>query len=88
MPIKIKRNIAVSDEGLVFNPENGESFSLNPLGTDILALIKEGRSDKEISEKIISLYNVDKSTFDKDFHDFINLLGHYELTEADEQKKS
>ena len=39
--MKLRKNVAVSEAGLLFNPVNGESYSLNPIGVDILNLIRE-----------------------------------------------
>ena len=41
--IALKKNIAVSESGFVFNPTSGDSFSLNTVGTEILKLMKDGR---------------------------------------------
>ena len=34
--MRLKKNIAVSDSGFVFNPTTGDSYSLNPVGKEIL----------------------------------------------------
>ena len=77
----IKRDIAISDSGLVFNPMNGESFSVNPIGMEIFNLLKEKKSFDEISEKLKEKFEVEKNTFEKDFLDFTSMLKQYELLE-------
>jgi hypothetical protein len=52
--MKISKNIAISDAGLVFNPVTGESFSVNPIGVEIINLMREGKSVKAISESLQS----------------------------------
>jgi hypothetical protein len=86
--MKIKKNIAISDAGLVFNPVNGESFSVNPIGTEILNLIREGKPADKIPAIILQRYNTDKDTVEKDLQDFIGILKQYQLTEEDEEKKA
>jgi len=86
--MKISKNIAISDAGLVFNPVNGESFSANPIGVEIINMIREGKSNKTISESILARYTTDPSTFEKDFHDFIEVLRHFNLLEEHEEKKA
>ena len=86
--MKIRKNIAISDSGLVFDPVNGESFSVNPIGVEIINLFKEGKSLEEISRIILAKYNTDKDTFEKDFHEFIGILDHNNLLEYDEEKKA
>ena len=86
--MKISKNIAISDAGLLFNPVSGESFSANPIGAEIINLIREGKSNKAISETILTRYTIDHSTFEKDFLDFIGVLGHFNLLEEHEEKKA
>lgn len=86
--MKVSKNIAISDAGLIFNPVTGESFSTNPIGGEILTLIREGKSEKAINESIIARYTIDPSTFEKDFHDFIDVLRHFNLLEEHEEKKA
>ncbi len=85
--MKIKKDIAISDSGFLLNPATGESFSLNPLGTTILNLIKEGKSYGEIEKKVLEEYDVSRSTFDKDFQDFTGLLKQYRLLETEKDSE-
>ena len=79
--MNIKRNLAISDSGFLFNPSTGDSYSLNPIAQQIFSLMKEGKSDGEIKARILEDYNIDSSTFEKDFYDFIGLLNNYKLLE-------
>ena len=38
--MKLKKNIATSEAGLIFNPGTGDSFSVNSIGSEILAMLK------------------------------------------------
>lgn len=84
--MKIKKNIAISESGYIFNPSTGESFSVNPIGIEIFNFIKEGKQFDEIEQLVLSKYNTDKDTFDKDYHDFIGFLKQFILLEQDEEK--
>jgi hypothetical protein len=77
--IALKRNIAISESGFVFNPTTGDSFSLNAVGTDILKLLKEGKDENEVKKTIRTWYDVDQETLDKDLYDFLKMLGQYKL---------
>jgi len=79
--MKIKRDIAVSDSGLVFNPMNGESYSVNPIGMEIFNLLKEQKGFNEISKKLADKFEVEANTLEKDFLDFTSMLKQYELLE-------
>ena len=83
--MKINKNIAISDTGFVFNPLNGESFSVNPIGVEIFGLMKEDKSFEIILKTILAKYNVEEATFEKDYFDFIGILKHHNLIEKNEQ---
>jgi len=77
----IDKTIAVSDSGFVFNPTTGESFSVNPIGVEIIELLKQDKTIDEINDSLFERYNADIITIDKDVSDFINLLEQYSLIE-------
>lgn len=83
--MKIRSNIALSESGFIFNPNTGESFTINPMGHEILDLLKQEKSFEEISRIILEQYNVDENIFEKDFEDFVRLLETYQILEPDEQ---
>jgi hypothetical protein len=86
--MKLHKNVAVSEAGLLFNPVTGESYSLNPIGVEILNFLREDKSHEYISKYILGKYATDKTTFEKDFHDFIGILEHYNLLDSHEEKKA
>jgi len=75
--MKLKKNIATSEEGFIFNPSTGDSFSTNPIGTDILVLLKEEKSLPKIMEAICSKYEVQPIQFERDLDDFVSQLKDY-----------
>lgn len=86
--MKLHKNIAVSEAGLLFNPVTGESFSVNPIGVEILNLIREEKGPEQIRKVILAKYTTDETTFEKDYHDFIGILEHHNLLESHEETKS
>ena len=50
--MKLKKNIAISDSGFLFNPSTGDSYSVNPIGTEIIELLKEGKEDEATAETL------------------------------------
>jgi hypothetical protein len=80
--ISLKKNIAVSESGFVFNPTSGDSFSLNNVGTEILKLMKDGKSEMDIKNTIRAWYDIDEETLDKDYYDFLKMLGQFKLLDA------
>ena len=79
--MKIKKNIAVSDTGFVFNPSSGESFNVNPLGMELLTYLKEDHDYEFIKNAIIKNYNTDDASFERDYNDFMSMLQQYNLIE-------
>lgn len=79
--MKIRKNIALSDTGFVFNPTSGESFNVNPLGVEIITLMKEDKDYQEIKNIVLEKYEIDDITFEKDYTDFMSLLSQYDLLE-------
>ena len=81
----IKKNIAVSESGFVFDPSSGDSYSLNSIGLEILTLIRDGQNLTEITRVITDKYDVDPIVFEQYYLDFVAQLRHYHiLTEDDE----
>lgn len=77
--MKLNKNIAVSETGLLFNPVTGESFTVNPIGVEILEMLKEGVDEAEIAGRILDKYATEETTFEKDYQDFITILHHHNL---------
>lgn len=82
--MNIKKDVAVSDSGFVFNPSTGESYSVNPIGMEIIKQFRENKSGKEIIDYVVENYHADATTVDKDLNDFMEMLKLYSLTENDE----
>jgi len=79
--MRIKKNIAISDSGFVFNPTTGDSYSMNRVGKQILDYLAEGRSVDEITSKMTDEYEIEPAGFEKYFFDFISMLRQFELLE-------
>ncbi|HDR68407.1 MAG TPA: PqqD family protein [Bacteroidaceae bacterium] len=79
--MKLKKSIAISESGFVFDPMSGESFSVNEIGLEILTQLKQNKSVEKISEYFVKTYDVESSDFEKYFYDFIGMLRQYQLIE-------
>lgn len=82
--MRLKRNIAVSESGFIFDPSTGESYSLNSQGVEILTLLKESKTTEEITAYFISEYEVDREDFERYLVDFTGMLKQFKLVEGDE----
>jgi PqqD family protein of HPr-rel-A system len=79
--MKLKKNIATSEAGFIFNPGTGDSFSVNNTGAEILSLLKENNTHEEIVENMASRFDIDRVQFEKDLEDFVSQLQIYNLLE-------
>jgi hypothetical protein len=82
--MKIKKNVAISESGFIFNPTTGDSFSTNPIGLEIIRMLKEEKSKDEIRKSILGKYITDESTFEKDYYDFVMMLQSNQVAEDSE----
>ena len=69
---------------VITDPNSGESYSLNPTGREILNLLSEGKTGEDIKGLLMDKYDVNPSTFNLYFDDFVQMLRHYNLIESEE----
>ena len=79
--MRIRKNVALSDSGFLFNPSTGDSYSVNEIGRKIISFIQADKSDDEIINQIVKEYMIDKNAFEKDLYDYKNMLKAFKLTE-------
>ena len=79
MEMELKRDIAISESGRVFNPVTGSSFTTNLVGCEIIQMLKAKVTFNDIQKHILTVYDVSADEFQRDFEDFVNLLRTYEL---------
>jgi len=79
--MKLKKNIATSEAGLIFNPGTGDSFSVNSVGSEILSMLREDKSQQEIIDYVSSKYDAERNQLERDLDDFTAQLNDYNLLE-------
>ena len=82
--MKIKPHIAISESGVLFNGATGDSFSVNPIASEILEMIKENFTRDQIFEKLQEKYDVHLERLEGDLYDFLAHLRQLNLVEVDE----
>jgi hypothetical protein len=82
--MKLKKNIAVSENGFLFDPNTGESFSLNKTGKLIVKLLSERKSEEEIMEALLLSYDIDEHALQRYFDEFALMLRQYNLIVPEE----
>ncbi|GAB3824069.1 PqqD family protein [Hymenobacter sp. 15J16-1T3B] len=77
--MKLKKNIATSETGFIFNPATGDSFTANALATEILQLLKQDRSPADIKTLLLNRYDVEPNQLEKDWDDLVAQLRDHQL---------
>jgi hypothetical protein len=81
--MKIKSNIATSENGFIFNPATGDSFSGNVMAAKLLLAMKSGKTNNEIKKEILEQYEVSADQLDRDWDDWLSQLKEANLIETD-----
>ncbi|MDD3787206.1 MAG: PqqD family protein [Petrimonas sp.] len=79
--MNIRKNIAISENGFIFNPLTGDSFSVNQTGVFVLQQLKNGESNETVLKALQDEYELDAHTAEKDLNDFLDMLKSYQLSE-------
>ncbi len=79
MNIEKLKNLAISDNGFIFNPITGDTFTLNKTAVFILNELKLQQNENTIISKIIEKFEVDSQDATNDFNFFITQLKTYDL---------
>ena len=69
--IKIKSNIATSENGFIFNPTTGDSFNSNPIAAEIITHLKIGETAQEIKSMLLNKYEVESKQLERDWEDYM-----------------
>jgi hypothetical protein len=82
--MNIRKNIAISENGFIFNPLTGDSFSVNETGLFILQKLKEGETRETIMSTLQEEFELDANSAEIDLNDFLSMLKSYQLTEYED----
>lgn len=75
--MNFNNDIAINENGFLFNPVTGDIFVLNAIAQEIVSMLHKGISQQIIIENIQHRYNVDKETIIHDYNSFLTMLGLY-----------
>ncbi len=81
--MKIKAAIAINDNGFMFDPNSGESYTTNPVAREIVFMMKQNLPEEEIKSRILERYEVDAFTLENNLIDFYAMLKHFDLCDED-----
>ena len=79
--MKLKKYVAVSESGVVFNASTGDSYSVNPIAVTIIELLKQELSEEEVLQRLYEIYDVEQERLNQDYYDFVGHLKQLNLLE-------
>jgi PqqD family protein of HPr-rel-A system len=71
--------LALSEEGFIFDPMSGQSFQVNATGIAIFKALRENPRPPEIAVMLTETYDVLPEEADRDVSDFVERLRAYGL---------
>jgi len=77
--MRLKKNIATSETGFVFNPATGDSFAANGLAAEIVELLKQDLPEAAIKAHLLARYEVEPTRLEKDWDDLVAQLHSHNL---------
>jgi hypothetical protein len=81
--MQLKKNIATSEAGFVFNPATGDSFAASSLGAEVLRLLQAGHDLAAIQAQLLERYDVPAPQLQRDLDDFVFQLASYQLLDGE-----
>jgi hypothetical protein len=69
--MKLKSNIATSENGFIFNPTTGDSFTSNPIAAEIITYLKAGENEDQIKSRLLNKYEVESKQLERDWDDYM-----------------
>ncbi len=66
--------LAINDEGFIFDPVTGQSYTTNKIGIAVLQHLKENASAADITANLNAQYDIPLQQAERDIADFISQL--------------
>jgi hypothetical protein len=79
MAAMLQRNPAyffkpIKGESVLLNPQTGDYFGLNEVGTDFIKLLDEGKDLEQVFSKLLATYDVEETVLRKDIGELLASL--------------
>ncbi len=71
--------LAMSDEGFVFNPTTGDSFTVNTIGIFIMRTLKTNGSRSHVLDQLTKRYDLGRDDAERDISEFLDQLALFHL---------
>ncbi len=73
------KQLAINNDGFVFNPSCGDSYTVNHCGLMVLNGLREGKTADEIAQHLATQFNLSLQDAERDVNDFLNCLKNFRL---------
>jgi hypothetical protein len=73
--------LAISEEGFIFDPTTGQSFTVNQGGLEILKGLRQGKEVSAIAQELSENFEAVPADIERDVVDFIGQLKIYRIVE-------
>jgi hypothetical protein len=74
-------NLAMNDNGFIFDPATGYSYTANETGLQVLKLLAAGKHKDEILRELCEEYECAESTMESDYVHYLLMLDALDLIE-------
>ncbi|MDY0319642.1 MAG: PqqD family protein [Candidatus Cloacimonadaceae bacterium] len=74
MELNKLENLAMNENGFIFDPNTGYSYTSNETGLKILKMLSAGLDKDAICTRLIAEYDVNEDNFNSDFDHFMLML--------------
>lgn len=76
--------LAMNDNGFIFDPSSGYSYTSNETGLLVLKALQQGRSEDEIILEMVELYEVSQDQVRSDLDHYYRMLEALKLVKIDD----
>lgn len=81
MNVENLKQLAMNDNGFIFDPSSGYSYTTNETGLAILKMLAAGLGKEDIRSAMLEEYEVSADNFDSDFDHYKLMLEAFSLAE-------
>ena len=83
MAQEVLKRLAISDDGFVFDPNTGFTYTLNGTARAVLELLKTGNTATEIVAALVERFEVDQTRAERELVTFLGQLREFDLLDRD-----
>ncbi len=77
--MQVIQQLSIDEHNIAFHSMMGNSYQLNPIGKEIIELLRQHKTKDEIIQELIEVYDTDEQTLFVDINDFVSKLKVYGL---------